>query len=424
MPTNKQFTIKSLEDNDKTLFKLKEDLKVFINLNSKRYSSLDEQLKEFLSYGNQLTGFKVGIVSHIVGETYTIVQTVSEGDILAKGDVFNLNDTICKIIVTYKESRIYDKIKGSEVENVGAVVGLGLQSYIGCPIIVNNEVYGTLNFSKQTEIEDLERFKHSFSIIEIMAQVVGVLISKHQQIDIVKELNISLKDTIEKLESKNAQLEEFSYIAAHDLQEPLRNVKNMANFISKEASNESEAMTKGIGYLLSATDRMSNLVFSLMQYAKIGADKELEVVDCQKILEEVQDDLQLQIAEKEAKISYHNLPKIKGYKVETRLLFQNLIANALKYQKENIPPEIELSCEEEEQYILFQIKDNGIGIKENIQKKIFKIFQKGQKDRKGIGSIGIGLAHCVKIVELYDGQIWCESEYNKGSTFYVKLKKL
>lgn len=165
MELNKQQSVKSIEENNQNLFKLKEDLKKFINLNSQNYSSLDEQLKEFIAYGNQLTGFTVGIISHIEGQVYTIVQTVCEDNILEKGGVFDLDDTICKVIVGCNQSRIYDKIKGSDVENVSSVISLELQSYIGCPIIVNNEIYGTLNFSKKTEIEDLEKFRHNFFII-------------------------------------------------------------------------------------------------------------------------------------------------------------------------------------------------------------------------------------------------------------------
>jgi len=423
MEIDKQQSVKSIEENNQTLFKLKEDLKKFINLNSKNYTSLYEQLKEFLAFGNQLTDFTVGIVSHIEGQVYTIVQTVCEGNILQKGDVFDLNDTICKVIVGCHQSRIYDKIKGSDVEHVTAVVNLELQSYIGCPVIVDNKIYGTLNFSKKTEIEDLEKFRHSFFIIEIMAQIVGVLIAKDQQHHMVNELNLSLKKIIKNLEAKNRQLEEFTYIAAHDLQEPLRNVKNMAGLISKDASNVNTIMRQSINYLTTATERMSSLVEGLMVYAKIGSNEKLIEINCNKIVEQVLEYLQLQIKQSKANIKCDNLPIIKGYELETRLLFQNLIGNAIKYRKPDVVPEIEISCEEESEYYLFKITDNGVGIEKEYWNKIFKIFQKGHKKRE-TGSTGIGLAHCIKIVELYKGEIWLESEIGLGSTFFVQLQKL
>lgn len=422
MKSSKQLSVQSIEQKDQKLFKLKEDLKRFINLNAQNFSSLDEQLRALIDFGNQLTGFSFGIVANIKDEQYKIVQTVSEGDVLKKGDIFELEDTICRIIVSCEEPRIYDKIIGSEVEDVPSVKGLGLNSYIGCPIIINGELYGTLNFSKTTEIEDLETFQDSFFIIEIMAQLVGVLIAKDRQNEKVKELNLSLQHIVESLEAKNQQLEEFTYIAAHDLQEPLRNMRNMAALISRNLSNENTLVQQSIEYLTAATERMSNLVSGLMVHAQIGLHGALTEVDCNEVIKNILDDLQVQIEQSNAKIIYENLPTMLGYELETRLLFQNVIGNAIKYSRPDVPPEIQIVCEEAEDHYVFEVSDNGIGIRRENFKKIFQIFQKGQNENQA-DSIGIGLAHCAKIAELYQGRIWLASEFGRGTTFFIQLQK-
>ena len=142
----------------------------------------------------------------------------------------------------------------------------------------------------------------------------------------------------------------------------------------------------------------------------------------QEQLEVAKYDLKKRIKETNATIICGELPKIKGYKVELRLLFQNLLSNALKYAKKQVAPIINIAAKQEDDYWIFSVADNGIGIKEQDMEDLFTIFSRVPTKQKQEGS-GVGLAHAEKIVKLHEGFIWVESEFGKGSTFYFKIKK-
>jgi two-component system CheB/CheR fusion protein len=132
-------------------------------------------------------------------------------------------------------------------------------------------------------------------------------------------------------------------------------------------------------------------------------------------------DLAKSISDCKAKISIGKLPTIKGYEVELRLLFQNLLSNAFKYRKQGVTPDIRISSFKDNDHYIFSVNDNGIGIEEIDLENIFKIFNKIHRNDNFEGT-GIGLAHCDKIVKLHDGKIWVDSQPGVGSTFHFKLK--
>ena len=162
---------------------------------------------------------------------------------------------------------------------------------------------------------------------------------------------------------------------------------------------------------------MKELVKGLLDYARIGKSTDFSTVDLNVIVEHVINDLELSVLESGAKITATKLPVLNVMETEIRLLFQNLISNAIKYKSPNRKPEINISARKVKGGLKFSVSDNGIGIPSDQKEKIFIIFQRlhGRNEYEGIG---IGLSHCRKIVELHDGKIWVESELNKGSTFY------
>jgi len=225
---------------------------------------------------------------------------------------------------------------------------------------------------------------------------------------------------IQQLESKNKELEQFAYVASHDLQEPLRTILSFSALLSKRLDDLDSETLKILHYISSASTRMSNLIKGLLDYSRIGRDRELTLVNCQSLVHEIVEDFSKKIDETQAVIICDNLPVIMGYETELRILFQNLISNALKFILEDQKPYILINAEKKTNYWLFFVKDNGIGIEEEYLDRIFIIFQRLHAQNKYEGT-GIGLAQCRKIVELHNGSIWIESEVGKGSTFYFTI---
>lgn len=252
----------------------------------------------------------------------------------------------------------------------------------------------------------------------------GVLVSAAiRDITERKKVEKSLEVFNQQLQNKNKELEQFAYIASHDLQEPLRTVMNFTGLLERNHSQDlGETGKKCMSFIMDATSRMGQLIKDLLAYSRIGANTEHKTIDCNTVLEEVQKDLNSLIEETSTSIQVESLPIIQGYAIELRLLFQNLLSNAIKFRLPNVTPKIKVFAAEQKDWWEFCVSDNGIGISEEYQDKIFVIFQRlnPMNDFKGTG---IGLAHCMKIVELHGGKIWVKSEIEKGSDFYFTIPK-
>lgn len=225
------------------------------------------------------------------------------------------------------------------------------------------------------------------------------------------------------LELKNKELEQFAYVASHDLQEPLRTTSSFVELLQQQYKGRlDEKADKYLSYITQSSGRMEVLIKDLLDYSRIGHKKELKKVDCNKILQDVLADLDTAIMETQPIILYESLPVINGYPTEVKQLFQNLIANALKFRKKDNTPEIKISAQDLTGCWEFSFKDNGIGIEEQHRERIFIIFQRLHTRTEYTGS-GIGLSHCKKIVELHNGKIWVESSAGGGSAFHFTIPK-
>jgi light-regulated signal transduction histidine kinase (bacteriophytochrome) len=245
-----------------------------------------------------------------------------------------------------------------------------------------------------------------------------------------ENLEMLIAERTHKLEEINKELtfhinevEQFTYIASHDLQEPLRTLINYTDLLHKDYGGKpDEELEKYLNFISGSAYRMKSLVTGLLEYSILGKESVMTLVDCNKIVHEVLLDLSDSIVVAKPDITLGSLPVINGYATELRLLFQNLIANAIKFRNNDVLPEIAIACENREREWLFSISDNGIGIKEQDKEKVFIIFKRMQ-NQKNFPGTGIGLAHCKKIVELHKGRIWVDSIPGAGSTFRFTIPK-
>ena len=238
-----------------------------------------------------------------------------------------------------------------------------------------------------------------------------------------REAEIRQNEYAEDLKQKNIELEQFAYVASHDLQEPLRTVSGFVELLKRHYKDEAdENVTKYINYITDASDRMRRLVQDLLEYSRLGRERILESIDCNRVVQEVLSDLTMAIQESRAVIHIDQLPVISGYATEMKQLFQNLLSNSLKFRKPGEPPVITIAAMPKDDHWQFTVTDNGIGIDEKYWDRIFIIFQRLHTKNEYEGT-GIGLAHCKKITELHNGKIWVDSTRGEGSTFYFTVRK-
>lgn len=240
----------------------------------------------------------------------------------------------------------------------------------------------------------------------------------------LNELNLNLQKTAHDLAISNAELEQFAYIASHDLQEPLRMITSFLTQLEKKYNELIDE--KGKQYIYFAVDgakRMRRIILDLLEYSRVGrSEGKPEEVDLNEVLKEILSLYKKQIEETSATIHLCDLPVLRGFRSPLRQLFQNLISNALKYQDKNGMPVIQIEAEEMPNHWKFSIKDNGIGIEPEYHERIFNIFQRLHNKDEYSGT-GIGLAIVKKIVDAMGGEIRIKANERKGSIFIFTIPK-
>lgn len=241
------------------------------------------------------------------------------------------------------------------------------------------------------------------------------------------ELEVSQKDqekTLKALQESNEELEQFAFVASHDLQEPLHTIEGYINLIIKEVAVEKNSdLLEFIDHTVLGVSRMRELIKDLLEYSRVGKDAhQLEEIDMEVLFEIVCYNLRRTIDETKAKISTDFSGNLVADRTQMMQLFQNLISNAIKFCEPSLNPIIHIACKEREDDWLCSVADEGIGIRSDQQAQIFALFKRFSPQGNHRGT-GIGLAICKKIVEQHQGQIWVESEPQQGSTFYFSIKK-
>ncbi|HCJ66140.1 MAG TPA: two-component sensor histidine kinase [Elusimicrobia bacterium] len=238
-----------------------------------------------------------------------------------------------------------------------------------------------------------------------------------------KQAEENLRKTLAELERSNKELEQFAYVASHDLQEPLRMVASFVSLLEKRYGDKLNTEAKEfINYAVEGSNRLQKLINDLLVYSRLSTrGKSFEPVDCHSILGQIIVNLSVAIEENQAIITNDDLPNVMADSSQMVQLFQNLIENAIRFRsKEN--PQIHISATEKGDEWVFSVRDNGIGIDPEHFERIFVIFQR-LNPRADYPGAGMGLSICKKIVERHGGKIWVNSEPAKGSTFYFTIPK-
>lgn len=312
---------------------------------------------------------------------------------------------------------------GPELEKIG----------ISGDELLNKSIYEVLepSFIPNFELKLKEVF--SGNPVSIERQIQGYsyiiylspLFNADRKVDRALALSINVTDLVavqEKLERMNQELEEFAYVASHDLQAPLRNLENMIKVLQQDHQLDMGSETKVIlDKIVILSSRMRTMIEDLLNYSMVGlADFELAWVDLNEVIAQItQNYLSDIIRSRGAKIIYESLPSFYSYDSFITNIFQNLFHNAIKYNDSDVPT-ILINASLKGSYWLITVQDNGIGIEEQFQKKIFGPFARGDHSRKYEGT-GLGLAICKKAVQRLGGDVWVTSAVGKGSTFYVRL---
>lgn len=248
-------------------------------------------------------------------------------------------------------------------------------------------------------------------------RMVGAIID----IDELKRTVASLKTTSEKLRLKVDELEQFTYIASHDLQEPVRAIESLvALFRQTYADKLDDERMQYLKHMEECSKRSSKLVTDLLCYGRIGSEPIEKDIDLNELMHEATLELNRQIEKKGARIQVQPLPTVPAAKVDMKLVFRSLISNALKFSKPDVPPTINITYQRKNDKHIISFADNGIGIDNKYFDRIFIVFKRlhGRQEYHGTG---IGLAYCKKVMEQHEGTITVESEPDNGTTFHITL---
>ncbi len=361
-------------------------------------------------------------VSDVIGTDYATLSRVHEGAgeyvfehvfapneaDLEAGKTVPLEATNCERVVDTERTLVLGDVQtdAPELADRAGNAEWGIACYLGTPVFVDSEVYGSFCFY------DTEAHPESFSewdrtFVELLGNWVSYELERRRR--------------ERELEESNDRLEGFAYAVSHDLQEPLRMVTSYLGLIEGRYGDRlDEDGEEFLAYAVDGAERMREMIDGLLTYSRIETRGDpLEPVELDEVLEDVLEDVHLQLEEHDAAITTESLPRVRGDREQLRQLFQNLLSNAVAYSGDE-PPRIDVRAERRDGEWVVSVSDEGIGIDPEDQERIFEVFQRlhGPEEHEGTG---LGLAICERIVDRHGGEISVDSEPGEGTTFSFPL---
>lgn len=366
-----------------------------------------QQLKSIISYDR---------ASVAIFDFETQKTRLFTTDAYDKNNPININydiNTIATALEKANREPIYGNVDSfsSDVPIIQNLKEQGIQSILIYPLRYRDDLIGAINLASH---QKNAFHPNDISLVDEIAAPLAIAIQQAWLYD-------KIRQHAKALEARNEELEQFAYVASHDLQEPLRIVISYVQLLARQYEGKlDEDADIFIHYTIDAAMRMRNLISDLLSYSRLDSrGKSFTDTDLNKVLEDVLLDLSLTIEENEAVITYDPFPIVEADAIQMSQVLLNLISNALKFRTEN-PPHIHLGVSRQPDHWLFSVQDNGIGIEPQYTERIFAIFQRLHTMEEYPGT-GIGLAICKKIIERHHGQIWVESALGQGTTFFFTL---
>ncbi|MFC6718379.1 MEDS domain-containing protein [Halovalidus salilacus] len=379
--------------------------------------SFEEKLDAVFELGCEWFDLELGALNQVDPENDRLcVEYISgEHEYYKPGAEFPLSQTYCIAAADIKKAASVSDPTEEGYDDLAVYEEFGVETYLGTYIPVEDGVDRTFAFiGPDSRTEPFSDDDHAY--LELMGQWVKYELDQQQY-------QQDLEETVSKLQQSNDRLKQFAYAASHDLQEPLRMVSSYLQLLENRYRDDlDEQAQEYIDFAVDGADRMRAMVSDLLSFSRVErADGEFELVECDVVLGQVVDDLQMKIEENDAEIIVESLPTVPADREQLEQLFTNLVSNAIKYNDSD-PPQVEIDAEERPECWEFTVADNGIGIDPDKTDRIFEVFKRLHHDDEYQGT-GIGLSLCQEIAEHHDGKIWVESEPGAGSTFHVTLPK-
>ena len=360
---------------------------------------------------------------------YTALDHLGEGVLIAteEGEIFYWNPAALEMhgsaSVEEARSPVKDLLRTFQLWTADGARLLPLEDW-PMPRIVRGESVRNLELRLRRPDLGWERvILHSGSMVDTATGERLLCLSLFDLTE-QRKAEAELLRTVEKLARSNKDLEHFAYVASHDLQEPLRTIKAYTQMLAKRYKGRLDSdADEFIDFVVDGAGRMQTLILDLLAYSRVSsAPNALVPTGSECPLAEALEALRATLKDTGATVTNDPLPTVVADGKQLSQLFQNLIANGVKFRREGVPPAVHISAREEEKEFVFSVRDNGIGIDPKYNRKVFEIFQRlhGQSQYTGTG---IGLAICKRITERHGGRIWLESTPGEGTTFYFSLPK-
>jgi PAS domain S-box-containing protein len=374
---------------------------------------LFQALAEYLT---KTLGVEFAFIGELISSDPERIRTIAgfgDGQVIESFE-YGLANTPCENVVG-KQLCIYPNQVQQQFPLDPFLNQIQAESYMGVPLFNSaGETLGLIAVLGHQPLQDTE----------LMAEILNIFAARAAAEIERQQAETALQHQKQDLARSNAELQQFAYVASHDLQEPLRMITSYLELLERRYKGQLDAKAdKFIAFAVDGATRMQTLINALLSYSRVGSQgQDFKSTDCAKIMQNVLTNLQVAIAQSHTVITHDPLPQVYADPAQLTQLFQNLIGNAIKFRRAE-PPQIHIGVECSNDKWLFSVRDNGIGMETEYFERIFIIFQRLHSRTEYPGT-GIGLAVCKKIVERHGGDLWVESQLDQGSTFYFTLPKL